>query len=268
MERISDYAPCTPLSPVGFFDSGKGGLSILARFKAICPFESTVYIADDANVPYGTRPPEEILRLSKTNVERLRREYGCKMVVIACNTATAAAIDVLRSESPSYPFVGVEPAVKPAAQLSKSGKVAVLATAGTFGGRLFRQTKNRFAKNVEVINVQAPEFVEMVERGETSGDDAAEKVERRIKPLLDAGCDVIVLGCTHFPHLKKLIEKAAQSRAAVIDPSDAVARRARDVLVAAGLAAPAGTGVKHVEISTMANALKADSSPLGPLNRF
>ena len=174
----------------------------------------------------------------------------------------------MRGESPSYPFVGVEPAVKPAAQLSKSGKVAVLATAGTFGGRLFRQTKNRFAKNVEVINVQAPEFVEMVERGETSGDDAAEKVERRIKPLLDAGCDVIVLGCTHFPHLKKLIEKAAQSRAAVIDPSDAVARRARDVLVAAGLAAPAGTGVKHVEISTMANALKADSSPLGPLNRF
>ena len=147
---------------VGFFDSGLGGLCILDAFVALCPNESTVYIADSANCPYGNRPAGEIVRLSRANTEELLSR-GCKMVVVACNTATAAAIDTLRAEWPDVPFIGIEPALKPAALESKTGIVGVLATAGTFGGRLYRETKAKFAKDVTVIATVADEFVEIVE---------------------------------------------------------------------------------------------------------
>ena len=224
--------------PVGFFDSGIGGTCILAAFRRLCPGEETVYIADSANCPYGNRPAEEIIRLSEANVKKLLRK-NCKMIVIACNTATAAAIDYLRAKYPQVPFVGLEPAVKPAALRSKTGVVGVLATAGTFHGRLYNETKAKFAKNVTVLAVQADEFVIEVEklRGceveKLRGARAAriEKiVRRRVEPLLKAGADKIVLGCTHFPHLKPVIERVCAGRAEVIDPSDAVARQAKRVL--------------------------------------
>ena len=246
---------------VGFFDSGLGGLCILDAFVALCPNESTVYIADSANCPYGNRPADEIVRLSRANTEELLSR-GCKMVVVACNTATAAAIDTLRAEWPDVPFIGIEPALKPAALESKTGIVGVLATAGTFGGRLYRETKAKFAKDVTVIATVADEFVELVESfgvgvgsnrvgigsnrvgiGSTSNrpymtlNDAKviSTVRSKIEPLLNAGCDRIVLGCTHFPHLKPVIEKVCAGRAEVIDPSDAVARQARRVLARLGL---------------------------------
>ena len=268
---------------VGFFDSGLGGLCILDAFVALCPNESTVYIADSANCPYGNRPADEIVRLSRANTEELLSR-GCKMVVVACNTATAAAIDTLRAEWPDVPFIGIEPALKPAALESKTGIVGVLATAGTFGGRLYRETKAKFAKDVTVIATVADEFVEIVESlrvglgsnrvglgsnrvgiesatlndakmtlidsKETLNDskmtliDSKETlndakvistVRSKIEPLLNAGCDRIVLGCTHFPHLKPVIEKVCAGRAEVIDPSDAVARQARRVLARLGL---------------------------------
>lgn len=221
--------------PVGFFDSGLGGLCILEAFRRECPGESTIYIADSKHCPYGNRPADEIIRISRENTRRLL-ERGCKMVVVACNTATAAAIDVLREEFPDTPFIGLEPAVKPAALMSRSGVVGVLATAGTFNGRLYRETTERFAKGVTVIASVADEFVTLVERGETSGAHAEEVVSAKVSPLIAAGADYIVLGCTHFPHLKPLIEKIAAGRATVLDPSDAVARHAKDVLVARGLA--------------------------------
>ena len=260
----------SPLSDgaVGFFDSGLGGLCILDAFVALCPNESTVYIADSANCPYGNRPADEIVRLSRANTEELLSR-GCKMVVVACNTATAAAIDTLRAEWPDVPFIGIEPALKPAALESKTGIVGVLATAGTFGGRLYRETKAKFAKDVTVIATVADEFVELVESfrvgigsnsvgvgsnrvgiesnnvgiGSTSNrpymtlNDAKviSTVRSKIEPLLNAGCDRIVLGCTHFPHLKPVIEKVCAGRAEVIDPSDAVARQARRVLARLGL---------------------------------
>jgi len=233
-------------SPVGFFDSGIGGVCILDAFKETCPFESTVYIADSSNCPYGSKTRDEVLRLSRMHAMRLRKEWGCKMVVVACNTATAAAIDELRRESPDFPYVGIEPAVKPAALSSRTGVVGVLATEGTFNGRLYRETKEKFAKDVTVIATVADEFVEMVERGETSGEAAEEKVLRRIEPLIASGCDSIVLGCTHFPHLKPLIEKVVAGRAAVVDPSRAVARRAKAVLEERGLLAPDGAKPTHV----------------------
>ena len=230
--------------PVGFFDSGVGGMCILDAFRRLCPAESTVYIADSANCPYGNRPAEEIVRLSEANVEELL-SCGCKAVVVACNTATAAAIDYLRRRYADIPFVGLEPAVKPAALRSRTGVVGVLATEGTFGGRLYNETKEKFARDVVVIATVADEFVTLVERGETSGPAAEAAVRARLTPLIDAGCDMIVLGCTHFPHLRPLMEKVAAGRAAILDPSDAVARQARRVLESRGLLAPASNEAVH-----------------------
>ena len=230
--------------PVGFFDSGVGGMCILDAFRRLCPAESTVYIADSANCPYGNRPAEEIVRLSEANVEELL-SCGCKAVVVACNTATAAAIDYLRRRYADVPFVGLEPAVKPAALRSRTGVVGVLATEGTFGGRLYNETKEKFARDVVVIATVADEFVTLVERGETSGPAAEAAVRARLTPLIDAGCDMIVLGCTHFPHLRPLMEKVAAGRAAILDPSDAVARQARRVLESRGLLAPASNEAVH-----------------------
>ena len=237
--------------PVGFFDSGVGGTCILKAFLRLCPNERTVYIADSKNCPYGNKPPEEIIRLSEANVKKLLKK-DCKMIVVACNTATAAAIDYLRTKYPDVPFIGLEPAVKPAALRSKSGVVGVLATAGTFHGRLYNETKAKFAKNVTVIAAVADEFVTEVEKAYRGLDvlEILEKLEdldylarlepvvrRRIEPLLKAGADKIVLGCTHFPHLKPVIEKACAGRAEVIDPSDAVARQAKRILQQKGMLA-------------------------------
>ena len=231
---------------VGFFDSGIGGTCILNAFKKLCPDVETVYIADTKNCPYGNKPPEEIIRLSEANVKKLLRKH-CKMIVVACNTATAAAIDYLRAKYPKIPFVGLEPAIKPAALKSKTGVVGVLATAGTFNGRLYNETKARFAKNTTVIATVADEFVIEVEKAYRGLDvpEVLEKLEdlefldylesivrRRIEPLLKAGADKIVLGCTHFPHLKGVIEKVCAGKAEVLDPSDAVARQAKRVLAA------------------------------------
>ena len=234
---------------VGFFDSGLGGLCILDAFKALCPHESTIYIADSKNCPYGNKPAAEIVKLAESNTRRLLRR-GCKMVVVACNTATAAAIDFLRERHPEVPFIGIEPAVKPAALRSKTGVVGVLATAGTFGGRLYTETKAKFARDVTVIATVADEFVELVERNEVSGANAERAVRAKVEPILAAGCDKIVLGCTHFPHLKPLIEKICDGRAEVIDPSDAVARQARRVLSARGLLASASAKPSHVFLRT------------------
>ena len=220
--------------PVGFFDSGVGGKCVLDAFRRLCPNERTVYIADTAHCPYGNRPKEEVVRLSEECVRRLI-DRGCKMIVVACNTATAAAIDFLRMRHPELPFVGMEPALKPAVQTTRSGVVGVLATAGTFRGRLYNETKERFAGGVKVLSAVADEFVELVERGETDGPEVERAVRARVEPLLEAGADRIVLGCTHFPHLKPVIERVCAGRAEVLDSSDAVARQARRVLAARGL---------------------------------
>ena len=214
---------------VGFFDSGIGGRCVLDAFKRLCPDEPTVYFADTGNCPYGNKPPEEIVRRSKEIAADLIAQ-GCDVVVVACNTATAAAIDTLRATWPDTPFVGMEPAVKPAALGSKTGVVGVLATRGTFNGRLYRSTSARAAESVRIIETVADEFVGLVERGETSGEVAECAVRERLEPLIAAGADRIVLGCTHFPHLKPLMEKIVAGRAEIVDPSDAVARRIRDVL--------------------------------------
>ena len=226
---------------VGFFDSGIGGTCILRAFHSLRPDVETEYIADTKNCPYGNKPPDEVVRLSEACTARLLKK-GCGMIVVACNTATAAAIDHLRAKHPEIPFVGIEPAIKPAALRSKTGVVGVLATAGTFNGHLYNETKAKFAKSVTVLAVVADEFVALVEgrrdailRGERICEGAcAAKIERtvrlRIEPLLKAGADKIVLGCTHFPHLAPIMEKVCAGRAEVIDPSMSVARQAVRIL--------------------------------------
>ena len=235
-------------APIGFFDSGLGGLCIRDAVKRLLPKEDTIYIADSANCPYGNRPVEEIVALARRHVATLRAK-GCKLIVVACNTATAAAIDVLRAEAPDFPFVGMEPAVKVAALLSKTGVVGVLATAGTFNGRLYRETCARFAKTMTVLMCVADEFVQLVERGELEGEKAEAVVRAKVAPLVAAGADHLVLGCTHFPHLAPLIAKVAEGRAKIIDPSDAVARQVRRLLVARDALNLAG-GTTHEFIRT------------------
>jgi glutamate racemase len=223
-------------APIGFFDSGVGGLSVRDAVRRLLPAESTVYIADSANCPYGPRPAAQI-RLRAAELTRRLLGRGCKMIVVACNTATAAAIDALRAEWPELPFIGMEPAIKPAALRSRSGVVGVLATEGTFHGRLYRETSARFAREVTVLACVADEFVALVERGETTGAHAEEVVREKVEPLLRAGADHLVLGCTHFPHLAPLIEKIAAGRAVLVDPAPAVALQVRRVLRARSLLA-------------------------------
>ncbi len=236
----------TAESPIGFFDSGVGGLCVRDAVRRLLPAESTVYIADSANGPYGPKPPEQI-RARATELTRDLLGRGCKMIVVACNTATAAAIDALRAQWPDVPFVGMEPAIKPAALHSRSGVVGVLATEGTFHGRLYRETSARFAQDVTVLACVADEFVMLVEKGETTDPHAEAIVREKVEPLLRAGADHLVLGCTHFPHLTPLIAKVASGRAVIVDPSPAVAAQVERVLRARGLLATrSGTNVKHV----------------------
>ena len=258
---MSSDAASARLSPVGFFDSGVGGLSVRDAFARTSPGESTIYLADTANCPYGNLPPDRIASLSRRNAEFLLSS-GCKAVVVACNTATAAAIDSLRSTWPDVPFIGMEPAIKPAALQSKSGVVGVMATAGTFGGRLYRETKRRYASSTVVMAVVADELVGIAESmahfagGRFSMDDedsmpprlaerASESARRLVEPLLAAGADRIVLGCTHFLHLRKTIARVAAGRAEIVDPADAVARQTAAVLARAGLSAPTGARTAH-----------------------
>ena len=214
---------------VGFFDSGVGGKCILNAFRRLCPDEPAIYVADSANCPYGNKPAQEIISHSKRIASELIGK-GCEVVVVACNTATAAAIGELRRTWPDTPFVGMEPAIKPAALNSKTGVVGVLATRGTFNGRLYRDTLAKVDKSVKVIECIADEFVDLVERGIVSGDKAERTVRKYIEPLIEANADRIVLGCTHFPHLRTVMDKVAAGRAEFVDPSDSVARRILDVL--------------------------------------
>lgn len=210
-------------SPIGIFDSGLGGLSVWRELVRTLPQESTIYYADSIHCPYGSKSPEEIIRLSGHITDYLIAQ-GCKLVVVACNTATAAAIDHLRAHY-AVPFVGMEPAVKPAALDTQTGHIGVLATAGTFRGSLYRETTRRYAATVQV-HIQVGEgLVELVERGEQNSALARALLHRYLDPMLDAGIDQLVLGCTHYPFLRPLIEEIVGAGVRVIDPAPAVARQ-------------------------------------------
>lgn len=222
--------------PIGIFDSGLGGLSVWKEVKKACPSESLVYYADSGNCPYGSRPPEEIIGLS-AEITRFLLTQNCKLIVVACNTATAAAIGYLRANF-EVPFVGIEPALKPAALLTKTGHIGVLATRGTFAGAHYQRTKEKFASGVGV-HIQIGEgLVELVENNQTDTPEAEALVRKYLEPMLEAGVDQIVLGCTHYPFLLPVMEKVAGDRAHIINPAPAVARQVKKQLEQFGLAAP------------------------------
>ncbi|MCU0447043.1 MAG: glutamate racemase [Microscillaceae bacterium] len=213
---------------IGIFDSGVGGLSVWQELIKLMPSESMYYYADSANCPYGEKSPSEIVDLSSRIVDFLL-EKDCKLVVVACNTATSAAISELRRRY-NLPIIGIEPAIKPAALLTQTGKVGVIATQGTLKGEKFKNTRNRYAQNVEVWVQIGYGLVELVEAGKADSPQAYDLLSQYLNPMLAQGVDQIVLGCTHYPFLIPTIEQIIGKQAQVINPAIAVARHTLLVL--------------------------------------
>jgi glutamate racemase len=224
------------LRPIGFFDSGIGGLSVWQAVVGRLPQEATIYFADRANCPYGARSANEVKSISAAIV-RFLLQHDCKLIVVACNTASAAALESLRAEF-DLPIVGMEPAIKPAAERTQTGHVGVLATAGTLQGTLFQNTTRDHANGVQV-HVQIGEgLVEQVEAGQFDTPQTEALLRQYLDPMLAAQVDQIALGCTHYPLLIPLIERIVQGRARVIDPAQAVARQVERRLIQHHLLAP------------------------------
>ena len=226
-----------PHQPIGVYDSGVGGLSVLRAIRTALPHEDLLYLGDQANVPYGERSLEELRELAR-GVTRFMLAQGAELIVIACNTASAAALKTLRQEYPEVPFVGMEPAVKPAAEQTHSGKVGVLATPSTFQGELYASVVERFASGVEIYQETCPGLVSQIEKGWLETPKTRQILEAALLPLMARGVDTLVMGCTHFPFVIPLIEQITEGNARVIDPAPAVARQTQRVLDEHGLLNP------------------------------
>lgn len=224
-------------APIGVFDSGVGGLSILRPLRQALPAEDILFLADQAHIPYGPRALEEVRRFSEA-ITRFLLSREAKLIVVACNTASAAALHQLRRDHPGVPFVGMEPAVKPAAQQTRTRRVGVLATPATFQGDLFASVVERFAAGVEIIPQTIPGLVERIEAGDLDGADTRRLIEAAVRPLQARGVDTLVLACTHYPFVIPLIAEIAGPKVQVIDPAPAIARQAARLLEDGGLAAP------------------------------
>jgi glutamate racemase len=216
-------------APIGVFDSGVGGLSVLREIRLRLPHESLLYIADSGHVPYGEKSPEFIRERCRT-IAQFLLEQGAKALVVACNTATAAGIAELRLLYPSLPLVGMEPAVKPAALATRSGVVGVLATTGTLRSAKFAALLDRFASDIRVITQPCPGLVECIEAGELDTPGTRALLEGFIRPLIEQGCDTVILGCTHYPFIKPLLREMLPASVALVDTGAAVARHLERVL--------------------------------------
>ena len=225
-------------APIGVFDSGAGGLTILSALRQELPSETYIYFGDTAHCPYGMRNDAEITALS-VRAMRFLIEQGAKLIVVGCNTASQAALTTLRATF-SLPFVGVVPAVKPAARATRNGRIGIAATNQAAKALYLRQLIDEFAEGISVYAVGCPELVTLVEQGELDGPLAENVVREALQPLLAQDVDVIVLGCTHFPALRPTIERITSNRVQIIDSGSAVARRTHSVLEAEGLITPAG----------------------------
>lgn len=215
---------------IGIFDSGVGGLSVWRELYREFPGERYLYVSDSGYCPYGPKSREEVIERAAAITEYLIAN-GAEIIVVACNTATAAAINYLRSHYP-VPFVGMEPAVKPAALNTRTGAIGVLATKGTFKGELYLRTLHKFASNAQVLEQVGEGLVELVESGETDTPKAREVVGKYILPMVGKNVDHIVLGCTHYPFLEKIIREFAGEGVEIVNPAPAIARRAGEVLEA------------------------------------
>lgn len=223
-------------APIAVFDSGVGGISVLRELVQLMPNENYIYLGDSANAPYGTRPVEQIRALTLANVEYLL-EQGAKALVVACNTATSAAVRILRGMYPELPIVGIEPALKPAALHHPGGRVAVMATQMTLRQEKFAALLEHYRSQAEIIPVPASELVEFVERGELDSSALLAQVRHILSSHLDAPADAIVLGCTHFPFVRPVIEQAAP-HTVIYDGGNGTARETRRQLSVMELANP------------------------------
>lgn len=213
----------------GIFDSGFGGLSVLKEIVKLLPGESYLYYADSAHCPYGEKSKEYVIERALF-ISRLLMDRGADIIVVACNTATAAAIKTLRATWPDFPFVGMEPAVKPAALHTRSGVIGVLATAGTFKGSNYLDLREKYSSQTQVTEHVGKGFVELVEQGRLDGPEVEKTVREAVEPLLRAGADTIVLGCTHYPFLEPVIRRVAGPDVEIINPAPAVARQVERLL--------------------------------------
>lgn len=209
---------------IGIFDSGVGGLSVLREIRNQIPHSPIIYFGDQFHVPYGPRQLEEVYSLSEEITKFLLRS-GARIIVVACNTASAAALYPLRKKFPNIPFIGMEPAVKPAAENTHTGKVGVLATPATFQGKLYNSVVERFAKNVEIYKNTCSGLVQEIEKGNFAGIETRKILENALFPMLEQKIDSVVLGCTHYPFVIPMIKEIVGSEVTVIDPSPAVARQ-------------------------------------------
>jgi glutamate racemase len=222
------------LRPIGIFDSGIGGLTVLRAIRQLMPDEPLLYLADQAHVPYGPRSMDEVRNFSEAITHYLL-DQGARMIVVACNAASAAALKYLRSVFPEVPFVGMEPAVKPAAEHTRSGVVGVLATPATFQGELYASVVERFAQGVKLLQDTCPGLVTQIEKGALKSHETRLILEKALHPMLAQGIDTVVLGCTHYPFVIPLIQEISGPGVRVIDPAPAIARQAQRLLVAGNL---------------------------------
>lgn len=250
--------------PIGIFDSGVGGLSVLREVRAQMPNERLIYFADQAHVPYGSRSLEQIQGFSEA-IARFLLEQNSKMIVVACNTASAAALKYLRGAFPGVPFVGMEPAVKPAAETTRTGKVGVLATPATFQGALYASVVERFANGVELLQHTCPGLVQQIEMGNLQGGETRRILEDALLPMLERNIDTVVLGCTHYPFVIPLITQITGGHVRVIDPAPAVAKQVQRLLEADGmLNQNSGEGtVRFITSGEVDSAKRALSALLG-----
>ena len=239
MTTATDVTPA--YAPIGVFDSGVGGLSVLREVHRLLPGEDLIYVADSGHAPYGDKPPAFVQARAEHIVQQLRRA-GCKAAVVACNTVTGLSIQALRMQHPGWPLVAIEPAVKPAATRTRSGVIGVLATRNTVASPGLARLIAEHAVGVRVLRQACPGWVERVERGELDGPDTEAAVADRVQPLLDAGADVLVLGCTHYPFLLPVIQRLAGPSVTILDPAPAVARELARRLTDAGLLNPRPRG--------------------------
>lgn len=213
--------------PIGFFDSGVGGTSIWKEVHALLPLESTIYLADSKNAPYGQKSKDEIIALSKKNTEFLL-DKNAKLIVVACNTATTNAIKVLR-ECYDVPFIGIEPAIKPAALHSQTQKIGILATKGTLNSELFHQTVQNYSQ-VKIIEQIGHGLVELIENGNLYSNEMSYLLKSYLQPMIEENIDYLVLGCTHYPYLIPQIKEILPKHIKIIDSGEAVARQTKNIL--------------------------------------
>lgn len=217
--------------PIGLFDSGIGGTSIWKAINELLPNENTIYLADSKNAPYGQKSKEEVIALSYKNTEFLLKE-NCKIIVVACNTATTNAIQELRRKY-SIPFIGIEPAIKPAAINSQKQKIGILATQGTLNSELFHQTQERF-QSTKIIEQIGHGLVQLIESGQINSPKMNELLHNYLQPMIEADIDYLVLGCSHYPYLIPQIKKILPQHIKIIDSGEAVAKQTKHVLVDIG----------------------------------